>query len=293
LTSQDGLRLLKAYGLNPDQIHCYNNHFLKRPQQIHRVQNFLENHQFDRVFCFEQKKRTLSWLPKHSIIIDDQHSDQHYAIRCLKLINPQPELVSAEPYLPTNEHDMLNPLKLHGVGSETKLIGIHPTYSGFNKWGRKEEKKHRLWPEQSFVELISILNRFGKEHQVDIRFIMDLLPEEQCIGERIKSICPDDLIVQCEPPNFQRYLAYLKCLDVLIAPNTGVMHLAAALNTPVVALFSGANPGDCGPYMHPERFRVVHSQNFQNSYLGMASIPVQPVVNAVISLLTNLELETA
>lgn len=140
LTSQDGIRLLKAYGLNPDNIHCYNNQFLKRPHQVRKVQDFLEYHQFDKVFCFEHKDRTVSWLPSESTIIDDSHADKHYALRCLKLVNSQPDPIKAEPYLPASNYDIAPQLNQYDINPDTILIGLHPTYSGFNKWGRSQEK---------------------------------------------------------------------------------------------------------------------------------------------------------
>lgn len=151
--------------------------------------------------------------------------------------------------------------------------------------GTFTRKKHRLWPPQSFVDLVAALKEFGQRNQLDIRFIIDLIPEEKQMAKRIESLCPNNITILCGPPNFQRFLAYVKRLNVLIAPNTGVMHLAAALNTPTVALFSGADPNDCGPYMHPERFRVVHAGQYDTNGIGIASIPIQPVADAVISFL--------
>ncbi len=285
LTSQDGVRLLKAYGLNPNHIHHYNNQFLKRPKQIRKVHDFLQYHHFDKIFCFEQKKRTVSWLPNNATVIDDRHINDHYALRCLKLINPEPEPIQVTAYLPINDYDISAQLSQHGVGPDTILIGLHPTYSGFNKWGRTEEKKHRLWPVQSFIDLVSEVTEYGQKNHLDIRFIVDLIPEEKPMADKLNALCPDNFIIQCEPPNFQRFLAYINRLNVLVAPNTGVMHLAAALNTPTVALFSGADPSDCGPYMHPSRYRVVHSEQFDSNHAVMANIPVRPVVDAVKSLL--------
>ncbi|WP_367607558.1 glycosyltransferase family 9 protein [Legionella sp. W05-934-2] len=285
LTSPDGVRLLKAHGVNPNHIHCYSNHFLKRPQQVRNVRHFLNQNQFDKVFCFEKKPRTVAWLPETATMMDDSHADEHYALRCIKLINPQPDTIRAVPYLTPNDVDIAKQLGQYGITSDTFVIGLHPTYSGFDKWGRTKEKRHRLWPPQSFASLISALTDIAQQRKLDMRFMMDLLPEERQMGERILSLGASNLVLQCEPPNFQRFLNYLKRVNVFVAPNTGVMHLAAALNTPTVALFSAADPGDCGPYMHPDRFRIVHSKDYANENITIASIPVQPVVDAVLSLL--------
>jgi len=44
--------------------------------------------------------------------------------------------------------------------------------------------------------------------------------------------------------------ALLSLADLLVSTDTGVMHLAAALGTPVVALFGPTDPARTGPYGH-------------------------------------------
>lgn len=290
LTSQDGVRLLKAYGLSSEQMHCYSNQLLKRAQQVHAARTFVAQHHFDKIFCFEHKRRTVSWLPASATVINDSYKEEHYARRCLRLVTAEPSACQAKPYMPVPDYDISAQLHAQGIKPDTILVGLHPTYSGFNKWGRKEEKIHRLWPERSFAALVDAIAMRVKNLDLDIRFIMDLLPEEYRIGQRIQALCANDIIVQCAPPNFQRYLAYLNRLDVVVAPNTGVMHLAAALNTPTVALFSGLDPEDCGPYMHKSRYRVIESQSFGEPPFRMENIPVEAVEGAAFALLPQIQL---
>ena len=51
--------------------------------------------------------------------------------------------------------------------------------------------------------------------------------------------------------------AFLEALDLLVTNDTGAMHVAAAVGTPVVAIFARGDPRRTGPFAPPERARVV------------------------------------
>ena len=87
------------------------------------------------------------------------------------------------------------------------------------------------------------------------------------------------------PPDFQRYKGLLSRLDVLVTPNTGPMHIAAALDTPLVALFSNWSPADCGPYMDPQRCMVLRAEDTAEPDRGLAAITPESVATAVLDLL--------
>jgi ADP-heptose:LPS heptosyltransferase len=58
------------------------------------------------------------------------------------------------------------------------------------------------------------------------------------------------------------------------------MHVAAAVGTPVVALFSGWDPADCGPYAPPERVRVLRAEDTPHPERGLAAISADAVFAA-------------
>ena len=84
ITSADGLRLLKAVGLPEKNILLYRNNIIYRLLDIPKIRRFIAQHNFDHVFCFESKKRTVSWLPSNATIMKNQITQEHYAIRCLR-----------------------------------------------------------------------------------------------------------------------------------------------------------------------------------------------------------------
>ena len=107
------------------------------------------------------------------------------------------------------------------------LVGVHPGAA----------QKVRCWPMSCFQELASRLMGQG-----DIDVLVFVEPEGY--GHEIA----DELRL----PNFQgcvRDLAALIAqLDVLVCNDTGVMHIATAVGTPVVAVFGPGDPEYIGPY---------------------------------------------
>lgn len=288
ITSADGVRLLKTVGISTQNLLLYRNHIIYRLIDTYKVKRYIKTTKFDKIFCFESKKRTVSWLPNRATVIKNQLKLEHYATRCLKLINPSLEQLHQDNYLSFNAEKInaLNAiLNTQQITGKTILIGLHPTYSGFDKWGRKKEKRHRLWPWQNFAELSIRLSEHAAKQGLDLKIVMDLLPNERKIGLKIQQASLNNAILLPTEPDFQRYLCLIHRLNILIAPNTGVMHLAAAFNTPVVALFSELHPDDCGPYMPKEKFTVLRAEDTPNPAAGLAAISVTQVFESTMQLL--------
>lgn len=295
ITSEDGVRLLSVFGLEKKNILLYRNAIFYRIFDTSKLKRYIQQENFDHIFCFELKKRTVSWLPAHSHCIPYQTLLEHYAHRCLRLVNPNPQELHQENYLLTpflttsRSHDVLAELlKDQQITSKTILIGLHPTYSGFARWGARKEKIHRLWPSDNFAKLSIQLAEYACKNNLDLKIVMDLLPNEQKIGKKIQQKSQNNIILLPTKPNFQRYLSFLQRLNLLITPNTGVMHLAAALNTPLLALFSKYHPNDCGPYMPKERFIVLRAEDTATPQLGLASISIEQVFDTTIQLLKKM-----
>jgi ADP-heptose:LPS heptosyltransferase len=67
------------------------------------------------------------------------------------------------------------------------------------------------------------------------------------------------------------------------------MHVAAAVGTPVVALFSGWSPAECGPYVPPERVRILRAEDTPSPERGLAAIGADAVFAACGELLAGRE----
>lgn len=287
ITSADGLRLLPLVGIDPQRIFVYRNGVMYRPIDTIRVKRFIAQVAFDHIFCFRSQKRHMAWLPKEAQILTSQPTMLHYATRCLRLISPtiEPQLFQkGQVYLPISEFKqeaLATLLATHGITPNTVLIGLHPGYSGLGKWGRKKEAQHRMWPKEYFARLAQRLMVQAKRRHIDLRIVVNTLPKEQKLGEELVRLSAGTIKLLPLPHDFQIYLAYVQRLNLLVVANTGVMHLAAALATPLVALFSDLHPDDCGPYVSKDQAQVIRAEDMETPTLGLAGIPVDTVLRCV------------
>ena len=160
-------------------------------------------------------------------------------------------------------------LKDHGIHEGETLVGLHLTFSESLRgiFGGAKGRKHRAWSMSEAAKLARVLKDGG------VRPIVDVLPRERRILAPFLAQAGDAVTVLSGPSDFERYKALLARLAVLVSPNTGPMHIAAAVGTPVVALFSGWDPADCGPYAPPARVRVLRAEDTSEPGLGLAAIP--------------------
>ena len=291
VTSSDGLRILPLVGIDVDHILVCRPSLRYRFSNALRVKRLIATSHFTHIFCFETKPRTVSWLPNWANVLPSQAKVQHYATRCLQLVTPTASsLLSEAPYqhvpVLAEEQSALETMLLdYDITPTTLVVGLHPTYSGFGKRGREKEKIHRLWSADNFSKLALALHQYAVEQGVDIKIVMSLLQSEQAIAADIVHNSQGAVIVLPVSPSIQAYLAYLQRLNVLVVPNTGVMHLAAALQTPMVALFSGYAPEDCGPYVAKDRADVICAEDFEKPELGLQAIPVEQVLKSTLRML--------
>ena len=118
-------------------------------------------------------------------------------------------------------------LKANGIDSRDFIVGIHPG----------ARIKTRCWP----------LDRFGKIAEVTrdtckSRIIIIMEPEGY--GEEI-SINGENFKVKL---TLRQLISLIKKLNLLICNDGGVMHIAGAVNTPVVAIFGPTEPAWFSPY---------------------------------------------
>jgi ADP-heptose:LPS heptosyltransferase len=115
-----------------------------------------------------------------------------------------------------------------------KLAVLHPVA----KWPTK------LWPEAHWAKLALALVNSGA------RVVISGAVEDRASNQRIMALTGNikglhDLSGQT---SLSRLTALLSMADLVASTDTGVMHLAAALNRPLLALFGPTAPNRTGPY---------------------------------------------
>ncbi|MFW6413992.1 MAG: lipopolysaccharide heptosyltransferase II [Verrucomicrobiota bacterium] len=143
-----------------------------------------------------------------------------------------PELISYD-----NDKKMVGALlRAYDLQTGSPLIAIAPT----SRWPSK------TWPVNFFVNVINKLY----EHRPDADVVILGTDSEKDIGNLISKGAegrPRNLMGEL---NFGMLIEFLQCCQSLLVCDSGPMHLAAALGTPVVALFGATSPEMTGPFFN-------------------------------------------
>jgi len=118
-----------------------------------------------------------------------------------------------------------------GASGGAPLVGLFP---GAGHPGRR-------WPLSSFVALGEKLSRKDRA-----RIIVFVGPEESSFTQEIHASFSRSAII-FDQADISRLSSVLARLDVFISSSTGPMHLAAAVGTPLVVLFSRLTPDSFTP----------------------------------------------
>lgn len=258
LTSPDGKRVLKDFSPQVTRLIVHDRKSLLAFYHVRKIEAALHQEKYDRVFCFELNPRFSDLskrLTDNAFCIDYSNESAHYSRRCLEAVQRSVGEALKDYWitLPVTDEARVKAraiLAAAGVTDNTFVIGLHPTYSGLKKvaW-RRSKNAARLWPAQSFAELAKLIAAYGKNNNLDIRIIMDLMPDEVAVGEEIVRLSGGAVTMLTPPLDFERYKATLERMDILVISNTGPMHIAGAVGTHVVAFFGDVPPTDSAAYV--------------------------------------------
>ncbi len=137
----------------------------------------------------------------------------------------------------SNEEMMLGRdiLASSGIESFANLVCIHPACSSPNS--------DKDWKVEYFAEVADLLIR---DLKVDI--IFEGIGSEREMIDTIRSKMKFPAVTLAGKTNLRQVLGVLKACRLVIGPDTGTMHLANAVGTPVVMLFGRTDPIDTGPF---------------------------------------------
>ena len=163
-------------------------------------------------------------------------SNRHAVTRYLEVLQRHDiDTTEAHPHLQLTEAEQTLAhcfLTEAGVTAERLLIGIHP---GGN-W------VYKLWNAANYARVGNTL--VEKRNAAILIFAGPNERELQAQVAQMMDVPP--ILVQTE--NLRHLAALISTCDVYIGNDTGPMHIAAAVGTPVVALFGSTNPIRSGPY---------------------------------------------
>jgi len=135
------------------------------------------------------------------------------------------------------------------IDEDEEFITIHPGTS----------KVERSWhPERFGILCQKIFNKDKK------RIVLLGTQSEKDLLNRVKNYCPMGEVEVAPEMNLRVLAGLIKKSQLFIGNDSGVMHLAAMVGTPVVGIFGPGHPNTTGPFMAPERHEIL-MQNYSCS----------------------------
>ena len=172
-------------------------------------------------------------------------SNRHAVTRYLEVLQGHGiDTTDAHPHLQLTEDEQTMArcfLTEAGITSERLLIGIHP---GGN-W------EYKLWSAKNYALVANALCRAQ-----NAAILLFAGPNERELQKQVSELM-DAPPILVKTDNLRHLAALISVCDVYIGNDTGPMHIAAAVDTPVVALFGSTNHIRSGPY--GEKRTVVQS----------------------------------
>ena len=180
--------------------------------------------------------------------------------------------------------DVYEFLSVHNVDPFRLLVVIHPGCS----------MPARTYPSDMYARVIDLaIERLGAT------VVLTGTQDEQALVEHIMDEVQEhhrSAILACAGSlPFPDFCALIEAADLMITNNTGPMHIAAAVKTPVVALFALTNPpGQWGPWNVPHRqlyhdvpCRICYHRSCPYNHECLRMVTPETVVDAARELLVE------
>lgn len=117
---------------------------------------------------------------------------------------------------------------------EKIIVGIHP--------GCKAKDAVRRWPEEKFS---AIINKLTGHKNCEI-IIFGGVDDAKAVNVILQQVSPKPKVAVAQ--SLSRTAALIKCCDVFLSNDSGLMHLAALLRIPVIGLFGPSSFTKHGPW---------------------------------------------
>lgn len=140
-------------------------------------------------------------------------------------------------------------LEVRGLEAGRPLVGLHPGYH--RRRLRRRSPHPKAWPPERFAAVIDEL-----ASRSDAYFVLTGSEDEGDLTARVAAATEVDRVLDLAGETDLPTLAALqeRC-SVFVSGDTGPAHLAAAVGTPLVALFGPTPPWDMGPLGEESKIR--------------------------------------
>lgn len=107
----------------------------------------------------------------------------------------------------------------------------------------------KQWPVEKFAQLAAIItNNYGENGCIIMVFGTDADTEGAQVIRNFSMSTPYHVIDLTGKTSLKQAMALIKCCDVFVTNDSGLMHVAAGLDTPSIAIFGSTDHIATGPY---------------------------------------------
>jgi lipopolysaccharide heptosyltransferase II len=174
-----------------------------------------------------QIRKRFGWLYTHRAIIERfTYENSHITETLLGLLTiHQIPILSREVKLAPREEDIAAMRRI--MGATGPVLLVHPG----------SRSPFRLWPAEKFA---AVCDRV--QDQLGVQAVLVGGPGEKALIEEIRRHAQMHLLALEKPLSLPHFAALARLSTVLLCHDSGPMHIAAAVGTPVVALFGSQSP---------------------------------------------------
>ncbi|MBI5583533.1 MAG: glycosyltransferase family 9 protein [Deltaproteobacteria bacterium] len=115
---------------------------------------------------------------------------------------------------------------------------------------------YKMWPIERFTALAERI--LGSDPDAAIAITGN--QKEKKLADRVAERFPDRVVNACGQFAIQEWPGLIRYLKLLVTNDTGTLHLAVALKTPTLSLFSATDSRLIGPYQDPGFHRVIQKE---------------------------------
>jgi heptosyltransferase-1 len=215
----------------------------------------IRSEHFDWVIDLQGLARSgiVAWLANGGLTIGVEDTREHaYSLYDISVPRPTPQTHAVDWYL-----EVLKPLGVNTTGvfewlppKVTTQQYLSRTHSFFEKpylalvpgarWTNKR------WPSSHFRELIGA----EAEKNKDLNFVILGGFDDRTLASQISVGLDGRVIDLTGRTTLLQLVEIIRKARGIVTNDTGPMHIAAAVNTPMTALFGPTNPNRTGPYLH-------------------------------------------
>lgn len=238
---------------------------------------------YDRVICLNvNAKKKLGDIQTPMTTIGNISGDSHHAEQLLQFVagllgrevtdEDRPYFIHSTPGLASAL------LKNAGLAQDTLLISIHlgtgtTKLHGWKFFYSKRSDDKKLWPVDEYIKLGKALMAANPK----VRIIITGTRNESFLAKQFEREVPGTINLVGKTSVADLH-SLMQCVDLFIAHDCGVFHVAAASDVPIVGLFGPTNHVQTGPYPLRPQHKLIKKAE-------MAEITVPEVVDAAFALI--------